>query len=151
MNNKYFTSKSNIIILYGTNIPVIVIGLCLIPSYPQILWFIIGYIAFILAISVLSFYHPIINEKQLIIKHSIFRFNLVKFKFDEIEKIKIFFGAYQNLGLKIKLKHKDKFKFFPLTCMEYKSIKPFVEELRSKGVQVECEPYQLDNGRMIYL
>lgn len=29
-------------------------------------------------------------------------------------------------------------------------VKPFVEELRSKGVTVECHPYELD-GRMVYL
>ena len=37
-----------------------------------------------------------------------------------------------------------------IDCMSVRSIKPFVEELRSKGVTVECQPYELD-GRMIYL
>ena len=34
--------------------------------------------------------------------------------------------------------------------MGFKSIRPFVEELRSKGVKVECKPYEYD-GEMIYL
>lgn len=121
----------------------------LLTKYRQLLWFTIGYIAYILIITVASFYFPTIDADRLSVKNAILRFR-VSFHFNDIESVQIFFGAYRNLALKIKLKGKRRIRFCPICAMGFKSIRPFVEELRSKGVKVECEPYEHD-GEMIYL
>ena len=54
------------------------------------------------------------------------------------------------MSCKISLNGKKRRHIYSISRMGYESIKPFVEELRSNGVKVECEPYRLD-GKMIYL
>ena len=86
----------------------------------------------------------------MIIKNAIFRFIQIKYKYTNIESVMVSFGAYQNLACKIRLRDRKFERLFSISSMGYESVRPFVEELRSKGVEVKCPPYKY-KGRMIYL
>ena len=151
MDRKYFTDKRILKRFWGLSIPTILMGICFMPGRPLVMWLTIGYIILFTIVGTFSIFHPVIDGNTLIIKNSLFRFTLTKYRLEKIENLKLYFGAYAYLCIKIKLKNKKTNRYFQIPCMGVKSIKPFVEELRSKGVQVGCEPYQLDNGRTIYL
>ena len=150
MEYNYFTEKSTLRIFYYPQILMLAIAVVLLCKYPQLVWVIIGYAGYILFFTIMSFYFPIILEDRIVIRNAVIRFNIVRYEFSSIEYIEIFCGGYSNLALKIKLKGKRRVRFCPICSMGIKSIRPFVEELRSKGVEVKCPPYKY-KGRMIYL
>lgn len=150
MKYRYFTEKSTLRIFYYPQMSMLAIGVVLLCKYPQLVWAIIGYAGYMLLFTIMSFYFPIILEDRIVIRNAVIRFNIVRYWFSDIEYVEIFWGGYGNLALKIKLKGKRRIRFCPICSMGLKSIRPFVEELRSKGVEVKCPPYKY-KGRMIYL
>lgn len=95
-------------------------------------------------------YYPEIDGNFLYIRTAVFRFRLKKYALSGIDEIKIYFGHYKAVCIKLKLKGRKRFRRHALYSMGYRSIRLFVEELRSKEVKVECEPYRLDGKMKMY-
>lgn len=150
MKNKYFTRQTGIKTIIYPAIPIFVCGLILLPKYPQLFWFIVGYATYVVIVTIVSFNFPVLSGSSLIIKNAIFRFIQIKYKYPNIKSVVVSFGAYQNLACKIRLRDRKFERLFSISSMGYESIRSFVEELRSKGVEVKCTPYKY-KGKMIYL
>lgn len=150
MENRFFTRKTGIYAIVCPAVPILVGLLLLIQEYPQIIWLFAGYSCYVIVITIVSLNFPVISDDALIIANSVFRFIRTRYRYTDIEEVKIIFGGYQNLGCKIKLKGKKYWYRRSISSMGYSSIPIFVEVLRSNGVYVICPPYRY-NGHMIYL
>ena len=154
MKGKFHTSNTKLVI--SAVISIILFIICTLICYSagyhiNIFVFILAYLCTFLFLSSINGTFPEIQEKELCQRFVCLPFLTRKFKFTEIEKIRIQALPKRFPAAKIYIKNEDTPSLVGFNAMSPKSIRPFVEELRSKGVQVECEPYRLDNGRMIYL
>ncbi len=95
----------------------------------------------------LSLGFPELTEDRVIY---FFRFYRKAYRYSDIEKIKIQSGGFHWPCMRVYVKGKRRFRFYSMDCMSQDSIKPFVEELRSHGVTVECIPY-FHKGKQIRL
>ena len=96
----------------------------------------------------LQFGYPEISESQLIIRNGLYQFLIKRYDISNITKIKVYAERGDPAIIIFREGRIRQFAF--LLCMGVHSIRPFVEELRSNGVKVECKPYEYD-GEMIYL
>ncbi|MCM1502635.1 MAG: hypothetical protein NC115_08240 [Bacteroidales bacterium] len=98
----------------------------------------------------LSLGFPELTEDMVIHRNYFFRFYRKVYRYSDIEKIKIQSGGFHWPCMRVYVKGKRRFRFYSMDCMSQDSVKPFVEELRSHGVTVECIPY-FHKGKQIRL
>lgn len=107
MDRKYFTDKRILKRFWGLSIPTILMGICFMPGRPLVMWLTIGYIILFTIVGAFSIFHPVIDGNTLIIKNSLFRFTLTKYRLEKIEKLKLYFGAYAYLCIKNKVEKQE--------------------------------------------
>ena len=95
-------------------------------------------------------YFPVIENNELYEKNAVLRYRFRKYGLASLDLVHVYFGYYKIICIKLRVKGETKWHYYALSSMGYQSIRPFVEELRSKGVEVKCPPYKY-KGKMIYL
>ena len=111
------------------------------------------YIVFILFLLIITgFVYPELTEECLVIRHKFFRFYRKNILYSEIETIEFLTKSsiIHRCVMRVKSKNKSRYSSFCFDDMSLNVLPEFVEELRSKGVEVKCPPYKY-KGRMIYL
>ena len=90
MNNKYFTRQTGIKTIIYPAVPFLVCGLILLPKYPQLFWFIVGYATYVVIVTIVSFNFPVLSGNSLIIKNAILETKMVGYQESLITDLKEF-------------------------------------------------------------
>ena len=159
MDRKYFTNRKKfkdfILAQLFTDLFMIFIILITASNPLAIILWCLAVIMLFCLLAARQLCYPIITNCAIIQTNAVFKFYYACIKFESIDKLTIKpalgYRLFRFPSAIIYMKGRKLPIEWGLDCMSKDSIKPFVEELRSKGVQVECEPYRLDNGRMMYL
>lgn len=146
MDKKYFTSKFYVVFNIVLVVVSILIAYMLRPSKIGLI-LLCGFILMNL-LCYKSWCYPEITEDSFIQKNLWYWFYVKRYYLVSIEKILV--HPYGRFAPYVVVCSEGKRRIHSLCCMSIRSIKPFVEELRSKGVAVECMPYTLD-GHTVYL
>ena len=144
----YFTNKTRI--LKETVLPTIFLlsGLLFLPLFGRYYLLYAAIIIFLYCLLSLQFGYHEITDDALIIRNGLYGFYSKKIRLCDIQMMKVDIGRGYPYIVVFRDSHIQ--RCFFLHCMGEQSIRPFVEELRSKGVEVKCPPYKY-KGRMIYL
>lgn len=149
-SDKYYTDRSRVKreLIWVVLIPLLFSGLLLINLLRWYYLVLVLLMILLYLVMGLRFGYPQISETQLIIRNGLYPFFIRRYDISKITNIKVYAGRgfpYIVIFQEGKIR-----RYVSILCMGVQSIRPFVEELRSKGVKVECKPFEHD-GEMIYL
>lgn len=150
MKYEYFTDYTEIIVYWAIFVAICLALIMVIPDPILFIWLISAGTTVFCIISVARMYFPVIENNELYVKNAVLRYRFRKYGLASLDLVHVYFGYYKIICIKLRVKGETKWHYYALSSMGYQSIRPFVEELRSKGVEVKCPPYKY-KGKMIYL